>query len=247
MSNEFDGILNYDPLLEAEKVTGLSYKEDDGTRGLGMLLAMEHGKRKQEELALRGDTYWSMPWTEAMDVFLGQGFETVWAYTYVDKRGNNRQAVAMWSDGVLLVADEYDGLLNTTRIEFNWRPFEGSDDFVPFFHNQISGGMYHRGEGFDDIEGDPWTGVADIHVVEGFIHKLEKLRASGQLLKTWYITDTLLSIYSINFDHEWDKNKPWHEHADRIRRTVRERVAQFDEPARSAIEAGMFGERWEKE
>lgn len=246
MSTEFDDILNYDPLYEAEKATGLSYKEDDGTSALGMLLALEHGKRKQDELALRGDTYWNMPWAEAVDVFQGQGFVPVWALAYVDEHGLNRQAVAMWSDGVLLVADEYRGHLNTAKIEFNWRPFDGSDDFVPFFHNQISGGMEHRGEGFDDIEGDPWTGVADIHVVEGFIHKLEKLRASGELLKTWHITDTLLSIYSINFDYNLDKKLSWAERADRIQQTIRERVAQFDEPARSAIQAGFQGKDWTK-
>lgn len=244
MNNEFDKILNYDALYEAEKITGHSYKEDEGTMALGMLLHMEHGKRKQDELALRGDTYWNMPYAEAIDVFRGQGFETVWAYAYVDERGRNRQASALWSEGILIVADEYEGKLNTAKMEFNWVPNEG-EDFTKFFHNQISGGMEHRSEGFDDVEGDPWVGVADIHIVEGFVHKLEKLRASGQLLKTWYVTDNLLSIYSINFDHEWKSREPWDVQSARIRRVIRERVAQFDEPARSAIEAGMFGKGWD--
>lgn len=247
MTKEFDDILNFDPLWEAEKVTGLSYKEDPGTEGLGFLLHMEHTKRKREELALRGDTYWGMPYLDALEVFLGQGFVPVWTLAYTDERGNKRQAVAMWSEGVLLLADSYDGNLNHAHIEFNWRPKDGSDDFSPFFANQISGGMEHRGEGFDDIEGDPWVGVADIHIGEGFIHKLEKLRASGELLTTWYVTDNLLGIYSINRPDNHDNNLPWEKQIARIKQTIRERVAQFDEPARSAIQAGMAGKDWDND
>ncbi len=192
MSNDFDSILNYDPLLEAEKLTGKSYKEDDQTSALGLLMHMEHGRRKREELALRGDTYWGMPYAEAMDIFLGQGFVPVWGYSFED-RGAVRQACALWCDGLLLVVDEYEGTLNTAKLEFNWTPLEGHP-WSEFFRLPISGGMEHRSEGFDDVEGDPWVGVADIDVREGFVHLLAKLRASGVLLTTWYITDDLLAI-----------------------------------------------------
>lgn len=58
--SEIDDILKTDPLYEAEKVTGKSYKESEQTTLLGMLIAMDHGERKKEMLQSRGDSYMSM-------------------------------------------------------------------------------------------------------------------------------------------------------------------------------------------
>lgn len=42
MSKNLDELLNYDGLHEAEKLTGNSYKEDDSTSALGLLLSIQN-------------------------------------------------------------------------------------------------------------------------------------------------------------------------------------------------------------
>lgn len=243
MSTEFERILHFDPLLEAEKVTGKSYKEDDETRGLGFLLFQESARQKQEELALRGDFYRNIPFLEAVDIARDAGFKVVWAHSGLSHYGHPQGTIIFWSDGILLVINSYQDNLNSARIFFNWRPFSGkSDEFGPIFSFPVSGGMEHRGEGFDDIEGDPWVFVGNIHVVEGFKHYVDKLRASGEVLTKWYITDDLLGV-KVGKEVESDFKDPnWH---DKIRQIIRVRVSEFDEPARSAIQAGFFGKDWE--
>lgn len=246
MSTEFDKILNFDPLYEAEKITGKSYKEDPGTEGLGLLLLQESAQRKQEELALRGDFYRNIPFTEAVDVAKDAGFEPVWAHSGISHYGNPQKTIMFWSDGILLKINSYEDRLNSAYIYFNWRPFSGkSDEFGPIFSFPISGGMQHKGEGFDDIEGDPWVFVGNIHVLEGFKHYVEKLRASGEVLTEWYITDDLLGVRVGDETKERPKVKSWASHRETTKKIIRKRVAEFSEPARSAIQAGFQGMDWE--
>lgn len=248
MTEKFDDILNYDPLLEAERATGLSYKEDPGTSALGFLLHQEHNERLRDELMLRQDTYWGMPYEDAVDVVLSQGFTPVWAWQGIGRYGNPSKAAAFWSDGILVVMNGSERAVGHIHMEFNWRPADDSEEerpFSPFFRLPISGGMQHRSEGFDDVDGDPWTGVASVYGDEGFIHRLAQLRASGKLLKEWYITDDLLSIYSVAPDERIDRDHAEKNKWEDIKDVIRERVGQFDEPARSAVQAGMFGKDWE--
>jgi hypothetical protein len=243
MTSEFDSLLSYDPLLEAEAVTGKSYKEDDGTSALGLFLHMEHSARKRDELMVRQDTYYGIPFTEAVDVALDIGFKPVWTHAGRSHYGNRQKTIMFWHEGILLVMDDYKGALNSANIHFNWRPFSGkSDEFGPIFGLPVSGSMEHRGPGFEDIDGDPWVFVGSIHVVEGLKHRVETLRASGQVLTEWYVTDDLLGV-RVGKEVESDfSDRNWH---DKVRAKIRERVAEFDEPARSAIQAGMFGKDWE--
>lgn len=243
MSTEFEDLLHYDPLWEAEKITGKSYKDDEATNALGFLLLQSHASKKREELALRGDFYRDIPFTEAVDIARDMGFEPVWAHIGTSEYGNKQKTVVMWSDGILLVMNSYRYSLNSARIFFNWRPFSGkSDEFGPIFNFPISGGMEHRGSGFDDIEGDPWVFVGNLHVGEGFKHHVESLRASGELLTEWYITDDLLGVLVGKESKADYKDPDWHE---KHKLLIRSRVAEFGEPARSAIQAGFFGKDWE--
>jgi hypothetical protein len=246
MSEDFDSILHFDPLLEAEKVTGKSYKEDPGTQGLGFLLLQESAQRKKDELMLRGDFYRNIPFTEAVDIARDAGFTPVWVHHGPSNYGDPQHTIMLWSDGILLKINDYRGNLNEAYIFFNWRPFSGkSNEFAPIFQFPISGGMEHKGEGFDDIEGDPWVFVGNIHVVEGFKHYVEKLRASGEILTEWYITDDLLGVRIGDELHDPPTTKKWPEQHAQIKATIRKRVAEFSEPARSAIQAGFQGKDWE--
>lgn len=243
MTSEFDALLGYDSLAEAERITGKSYKEDEVTGKLGLLLHMEHTQRKRDELMVRQDTYYSIPFTEAVDVALDIGFKPVWTHAGTSSYGHPQKTIIFWHEGILLTMNDYKGCLNSANIHFNWRPSSGkSDEFGPIFDLPVSGSMKHRGPGFEDIDGDPWVFVGSIHVVEGLKHRVEQLRASGEVLTEWYVTDDLLGIRVGDEVKSDFSDRNWH---DKVRQQIRERVAEFDDPARSAIQAGFAGKDWE--
>ena len=59
-------LMNTDPLSEAEKITGKSYKEDKGTGFLGMALQIEKSKALKIKLEEIGDTLFS----ESVDSYI---------------------------------------------------------------------------------------------------------------------------------------------------------------------------------
>lgn len=246
MSTEFDKILHFDPLQEAENISGKSYKEDRSTMIMGMMLLQQSEQRKADELALRGDTHARMSFFEAVDVALGAGFEPVYAQILPDmtKYGNGEDVhfYAYWRRGVLLTLESYGPadrlIVNSAHIYFNWRSADGGTSWpdVPF-----SGGWRHRSEGFEDVEGDPWTLVASIDVRAGLLHYLDVLGSSGEFLETWYITDSLYSLHSYaeREDEEERTKDSYERRAKKSRDRAVDRVNQFSEPAKSAILAGI--------
>jgi len=71
MKSKFDDAMSFDPLYEAEKLTGKSYKEDKGTESLGFLMALEHNEKKRDMLKAMNDTYMCIPYPKAIDIILG--------------------------------------------------------------------------------------------------------------------------------------------------------------------------------
>ncbi len=52
--------LAVDPLAMAERITGKSYKDDESTSGLGMLLSLQHNRNKRDLLEFMGDTHYGI-------------------------------------------------------------------------------------------------------------------------------------------------------------------------------------------
>lgn len=236
-------LLSFDSLAQAEEITGKDYKSDMGTVGLGLLMNIENEKRKEEILSANGDFYRLIDFLDAVQVAIDLGFEPIWAYSGLSYYDNPQKTIFFWHDGILLTMNDYKGRLNTAEISFNWRPFSGkSNEFTPIFSFPISGGMEHRSQGFDDVEGDPWVFVGSINVTEGLKHYVNKLRASGEILTDWYVTDDLLHV-RVGDEVKTDfSDKNWH---DKVKDLIRSRVSEFAEPARSAIQAGFAGKDWE--
>ena len=56
MKNYTDALLSLDPLDVAEQLTGQSYKTDDTTNLIGMSIALNHARTKEEHLLSLDDT-----------------------------------------------------------------------------------------------------------------------------------------------------------------------------------------------
>ena len=226
-----DQLLSFDALSQAEKITGESYKEDELTSSLGMLMHIQNGERKRQLLAEAGDTHWGSKFHEAVAIALDLGFELVYEQSLIDtKHYPEKQDLthwqAYWRDGILLVLESFHGSLNTAKIYFNWRNNSGETTWLPWDLGLSGGWNRHtpRGEGVsidEEVPGDPWTLVVDTDVREGFQRKLERIESmDGHILPEWYIrpfmhfvsyveqSDTYSDEYKVLTQEKIDKFEP---------------------------------------
>lgn len=179
MSDDLQRLLAIDPLAEAEKITGHSYKDDESTMRLGFGLGQIHGDAKREALIARDDTHFMSDWFDTMRIFSDLGFSIVHQHTFDGGYEGHREErfVVLWRpDGVLAKAESYGAGRNTADIYYNWRPNEGVDHW-----GLTSSGGYHR-ESYD--AGDTvWIGHHDVR--EAVRHTLAALEENGSFVTPW--------------------------------------------------------------
>ena len=169
-------LLSFDPLAEAERVSGKSYKHDEGTLGLGMLLNLRHAEQKRAALAEAGDTHFSSSWDEQMAVFADLGFTVLLVDQFRgrdypdDPASPERYAVLWHPDGILGTCESYRWSgRNNAKIYYNLNIGENRD----IWHATSSG----------HLSGDVWVGDHD--VCEGLRFKIATLREVGTFLNPW--------------------------------------------------------------
>ena len=171
---DFNEMLKLDPLAEAEKLTGKSYKDDEATSALGMLMHMEHNDRKREALNARDDTYYSISFDKTLQVFDDLGFVRVHDHTIVESNYDDIFVVLWHPDGVLATTESYRNgeSTNTAKIHYNWQIDDPS-----------------RGDLWDFISSGSWVSDSvlsgDHDVREGLRHIMNKFWANGAFLNPW--------------------------------------------------------------
>ena len=70
--------LSYDPLREAEKITGRSYKGDDSVTMLGMLLNMSKAQEIDGLMTLTRDTKFMNKVTDFIEIIESMGFRQIY-------------------------------------------------------------------------------------------------------------------------------------------------------------------------
>lgn len=179
--SEIDALLNLDPLLEAEKMTGASYKDDADTLSLGLLLQMQKGKAVREEMGLRDDTHYGSSFADALRLMDEMGFSIIHEHTFTPKAwGSTEQRterfVILWREGVLAVINSYGTQVNSFSIYYNWR-CDTTDKMYEYTSSGcLNSEAYDRGEYI-------WIGHHDARV--GLKHILSRLEDKGTLLTTW--------------------------------------------------------------
>lgn len=176
-----DAILRRDPLGEAEKITGLSYKDDEETSALGMLMHMAMSEEKRQALTARGDTHYASTLEEQIAVMEGQGFETVLVDPFESRNGEAEAYFVMWHpEGVLATVESFHGTRRNSCVYYYNMRFTPENMVRRFSINQ-SGHLFAYGE---DPENDTvWVGHLDGR--EGFVHTFNRLRSMGEFLPKW--------------------------------------------------------------
>lgn len=176
MTDNLQRLLDTDPLAEAEKITGKSYKEDDETMRLGFGMHALNAAAKERALRAADDTPFTDSWFNTMRVFSELGFSIVHQHKF-DGNHPGETFVVLWRpDGVLAKAESYGLNRNTADIFYNWRPAE---DIEPW--GIASSGSFHR-ESYD-LGDKVWVGQHDVR--EGLRHKLARLEENGKFLVPW--------------------------------------------------------------
>lgn len=128
-------LLDIDPLAEAEKITGRSYKEEDPnypvpgmneTTAIGFSLNYAHGRRKERILREMDDTTSYNSLEDYIRIITEEGFVKVLELPFIgDGWGDpvNETLFVFWNpDGILLSFDTYGGnkSVNGSTFRYNW-------------------------------------------------------------------------------------------------------------------------------
>ncbi len=170
MNKELNDALQYDPLAQAEKICGKSYKEDESVAWLGMAMQMEHNDRISALLKQNRDTCYRNTLEEQIAVFEDMGFRLLICEPI---EGTKDKWRIFWRAGVLLFCDSYSGdkSLNSGKIYFNYcGPREAMI--------QCSNGYAGKVDG-ENV----YSGSKDVR--EGLRHCLDTMTESGKLLEKW--------------------------------------------------------------
>lgn len=191
--NEIDDLLSFDPLGEAEKITGKSYKEDDFTTLLGLYLARGNAGKKEVALMEGDDSHFNMSWEDSIDLYTRLGFEEVFSEEFeYNKYSLEAQECfkVFWKDGFMLAVTSFSNqtVVNTANLYYNWVP-----DVVDTYSQHISSGRFSR------EHENVWGGYTDVR--EGLRRTVNDLTEHGTVLDVW-VSNPLLFL--VNFSYEGD-------------------------------------------
>lgn len=168
MNNQIKEMLEFDPLLEAEKITNTSYKKDEFCSSLGFLFALKNNLEKTKILRQNNDTCMGNNLIQQLEVIKDLGFELLCCNEIPGTKDKWR---IFWRDGLLLFCDSYDEdtTLNSGKVYFNYcgpRMNFGSNGLIKKIDGQLI-----------------WQGDFDIR--EGLRYHIDWLNENGKILLKW--------------------------------------------------------------
>lgn len=170
-------LLAFDPLAEAEKITGESYKDSDGTAVLGMLMMASHVQEKEAALTVRDDTTFSNALDRYLRIAADEGFRVVLVDPFDSEYGHEAYYMLWHDDGILLEFDTFCGdHVNSGKFLYNFRMPTAPDARSAAWRALSSHGPI---AGHDDVR----TGDHDCR--EALRFNLARLRAHVELVSPW--------------------------------------------------------------
>ena len=190
MTSKIDKLLAVDPLALAERMTGISYKDETHGEGfdnptilLGLALMQDNAAAKAQAMLETDDTMFSNELPRYRRIIEKFGFEEVLADPWRSKWEQNETFyVFAHRDGLLLSFDTFDGNhVNGGKVYYNWRPAVDNPFSCTSSGHMTTGGV--------------WIGDHDCR--EALIHNLNKLRNCGDFVCPWVERPFL---WLLNFD-----------------------------------------------
>jgi len=209
------GLMEFDPLAEAEKIVG---EKSPCAIGLGFLFMQNQRRQLAELLTVLGDSYMQIKYHDFVALLGRNKFVRVYSEQFIGYDEQAEQYSVWWRpDGVLITAESYDGRLNSSNVYYNWRT-----ELQPGAAFQFtSSGTWHG-----PVDGPGvWVGHADGR--EGLFTHLKALQENGAFLPAWVDQPFLwflnyMETKDPNYDYEAINNR---------------KIAQFPVDVQAAITA----------
>lgn len=216
MKSPLEQALSYDPLDDAETITGKSYKADEVTSSLGLLLHLDHNAKKRELLVAAGDSHFTQTIGDFIAFLSSMGFEQVLCEDIPNTEDKYR---IFWRAGVLVSFDSY------------WGDKSVNGGTAYFFFKGPREAIFGGSSGYAcEIDGQPvWDGSFDVR--EGLRMRLDKLSAAGEILPMWPKDRWLWLL------HYMDVKEEGYDH-DAI---TASRVAKLPDHVRRALSQPLLG------
>jgi len=209
MNEQLKEALAFDPIAEAERITGKSSKDDPSVVMLGLRLMHQHRHEKEALLFLNQDTVFGAKLDKQVAALESMGFKLVLSEPIP---GTKDKWCIYWRDGALIFFDTFFG-----------DGFNGGKCYVNY-KGKIEGSPSSRGcVSYDEESGigvfDGWEDVR-----EGLRHKLEKMTDHGEILPVWVKRPFLWLLH-------YQDETPGYNHME----ITESRIAMLPEEIRSAI------------
>lgn len=129
--------IKFDPLGEAEKITGNHHQQDENTAHLGLLLQIEKSKMLDDLLSDIDDTKLSNKLSDYLAIVIKFGFKIVYTEDFANDNGRPEKMYLLWHYdlSILLCFDtftwefENEPNVNSGNIYYNWSPHGGTQTF----------------------------------------------------------------------------------------------------------------------
>ena len=212
--NDIDRLLKYDPIAEAERISGKghwsNFSEED--KMFALLLNMHHAENKERALKSDKDTYFSMSWDYLMEVLSENGFKIGTEWEFIDDQYNQiykeKAGIYYREDGVVVFAESIGDRkrVNSGKCFYELEMKEGVDSRD--FYNLVHTGCCY---GENKLENQ-------LDIREGLIHELDKATMYGNFIRTWehrrslWVLDYMESHKRIDHDARYEVwNKQYNE------------------------------------
>ena len=224
IDKDLDTLLRFDSLQRAEEISGKSYKEDENTAWMGMILMQANAKAKEAALTAQNDSVFSNELDRYLEIIATEGFYKIFE---MEIPNTNDKFFLYWhDDGILLQFDSYGGKwVDGGNFGYNWSPSEGERESCLSSHDGLRDGVL--------------AGSHDCR--EAIRFHIRKLRENGKFVVPWRREPPMVSL--INRDEYKQLGKvPWDEWRKISREIRKNRIAQLPEHVRNAITTSEEGQ-----
>ena len=201
---KIDAIIDLDPLSEAEKLTGTSYKGDNFTSFIGMMLQMDKGSKMEKLMDETDDTKLTNKESDYLRKVTNLGFESILVEPFQGRHVEERLHCLWHKDySILLVFDTYswDGSepsVNSAKMYYNWSPNKEKYDY----RVTSSGGFiaFYADENFVN---HPNPTPRPTYEYDSYLDTGEKWKEYNKKVDEWNLADDKY-IEDNNFRKVWE-------------------------------------------